>query len=91
MGLDYMHRVCKLIHTDIKPENIVFGLTDKVKQDYFYKHVLSTQLSNIHNSEQKVILTKKQAKNVKKRQRKKKKKLEEQVEQSDVTQNEETF
>ena len=26
IGLDYMHRVCGLIHTDIKPENVVFGL-----------------------------------------------------------------
>ena len=23
MGLDYMHRVCKVIHTDLKPENIM--------------------------------------------------------------------
>ena len=24
LGLDYMHRICKLIHTDLKPENITF-------------------------------------------------------------------
>lgn len=24
-GLDYMHRVCKIIHTDIKPENVIVG------------------------------------------------------------------
>jgi len=24
MALDYMHRICKLIHTDLKPENITF-------------------------------------------------------------------
>ena len=28
IGLDYMHRMCKLIHTDFKPENVVICLTD---------------------------------------------------------------
>lgn len=28
IGLDYMGRICKVIHTDIKPENVVFGLSD---------------------------------------------------------------
>lgn len=28
IGLDYMHRVCNLIHTDFKPENVVIALTD---------------------------------------------------------------
>ena len=23
VGLDYIHRVCKIIHTDLKPENIL--------------------------------------------------------------------
>lgn len=42
MGLDYMHRICKIIHTDIKPENIVFCLKEKEKFDMLYKHVLCT-------------------------------------------------
>ena len=42
IGLDYMHRICKLIHTDIKPENVVFGLNERKKFDLLYKHVLST-------------------------------------------------
>jgi serine/threonine-protein kinase SRPK3 len=42
MGLDYMHRICKIIHTDIKPENIVFCLKDQQKWDLLYKHVLTT-------------------------------------------------
>jgi serine/threonine-protein kinase SRPK3 len=29
LGLDYMHRVCNIIHTDIKPENVVFALTER--------------------------------------------------------------
>ena len=36
IGLDYMHRICGLIHTDIKPENIVFGLNEREKFDYLY-------------------------------------------------------
>lgn len=28
IGLDYMHRQCKMIHTDFKPENVVIGLRE---------------------------------------------------------------
>ena len=28
-GLDYLHRICKIIHTDLKPENVVFGLSER--------------------------------------------------------------
>lgn len=28
VGLDYMHRMCKIIHTDFKPENVVICLRD---------------------------------------------------------------
>jgi len=28
IGLDYMHRHCRIIHTDFKPENVVIGLRD---------------------------------------------------------------
>ena len=27
MGLDYLHRICKIIHTDLKPENVIVALT----------------------------------------------------------------
>ena len=27
MGLDYLHRICKIIHTDLKPENVIISLT----------------------------------------------------------------
>ena len=27
MGLDYLHRVCQIIHTDLKPENVSLCLT----------------------------------------------------------------
>jgi len=29
MGLDYLHRVCKIIHTDLKPENVNLCLTER--------------------------------------------------------------
>jgi serine/threonine-protein kinase SRPK3 len=47
MGLDYMHRVCKMIHTDIKPENIVFGMREEESFDLLYKYVLSTPLLDL--------------------------------------------
>jgi len=74
IGLDYMHRVCNLIHTDIKPENITFALKDKEKYDLLYKHVLCTPLVDLYEKEEKIILNKKQQKNQKKKERKKKKK-----------------
>lgn len=36
MGMDYMHRVCKIIHTDIKPENIVFGMKEEESFSMLY-------------------------------------------------------
>lgn len=74
IGLDYMHRICKLIHTDIKPENITFALKEREKFDLLYQHVLSTPLVDLFEKEDKIILNKKQQKNQKKKERKKKKK-----------------
>ena len=28
MGLDYLHRICQVIHTDLKPENVSLCLTE---------------------------------------------------------------
>jgi len=39
IGLDYMGRICNVIHTDIKPENVVFGLSDNEKRELFDKEV----------------------------------------------------
>ena len=27
IGLDYLHRKCRIIHTDLKPENVIISLT----------------------------------------------------------------
>lgn len=33
IGLDFLHRICKVIHTDLKPENVLLCLTeDEIKQ-----------------------------------------------------------
>lgn len=47
MGLDYMHRICKLIHTDLKPENITFALKEEEEFDLLYKYVLCTPLVDL--------------------------------------------
>jgi serine/threonine protein kinase len=74
MGLDYMHRICKLIHTDLKPENITFSLKEGQEFDLMYQHVFSSSLVDLYEREEKIILNKKQQKNQKKKDRKKKKK-----------------
>jgi len=42
MGLDYLHRVCKIIHTDLKPENVNLCLTDKEVQEIAERGQLTT-------------------------------------------------
>lgn len=35
IGLDYLNRICKLIHTDLKPENVVIALSkEELKEIY---------------------------------------------------------
>ena len=42
IGLDYMNRIWKLIHTDLKPENVVIWLTDEEEKEIRDKGVLKT-------------------------------------------------
>lgn len=60
MALDYMHRICKLIHTDLKPENITFALKEEEEFQLLYDHVLSTPLVDLYEQTEKIILNKKQ-------------------------------
>jgi len=46
IGLDYLHRVCKVIHTDLKPENVSLCLTDEeVRQIATQGSLKQTKLS----------------------------------------------
>ena len=75
MGLDYLHRICGIIHTDIKPENIVLDIELVQKFDMLELHVLNTRLANlIDDTNGPIILNSKQAKAHKKNQRKREKK-----------------
>lgn len=42
MGLDYLHRICKIIHTDLKPENVSLCLTEKEVKEIAQRGQLTT-------------------------------------------------
>lgn len=69
-----MHRICKLIHTDLKPENVTFAMSQEEEFDLLYRHVFCTPLIKVYDHSESVALNRKQAKNLKKKERKKKKK-----------------
>ena len=47
IGLDYMHRMCNVIHTDFKPENVVISLTDdEVKEILKTGQLTTTKMQN---------------------------------------------
>ena len=54
MGLDYLHRICGVIHTDIKPENILLQLTQTQLTELVQQGALTTKFpfddtgENIH-------------------------------------------
>jgi len=72
-----MHRVCGIIHTDLKPENVVFQLTEREKFMLLYENVLKGGYIDLFESNSPIILNKKQLANQKKKDRKKLKKHEE--------------
>ena len=47
MGLDYLHRICKIIHTDLKPENVIVSLTRPELEEIIKKGHPSTVNKNI--------------------------------------------
>ena len=42
MGLDYLHRICNIIHTDLKPENVVFAQSERQHFNMLVTNVLNT-------------------------------------------------
>lgn len=47
MGLDYLHRICRIIHTDLKPENVIVSLTKDELEEIQKKGQISTMNKNI--------------------------------------------
>lgn len=42
IGLDYLHRICRIIHTDLKPENVIVSLSEKEIEEIMKRGALST-------------------------------------------------
>jgi serine/threonine-protein kinase SRPK3 len=42
IGLDYLHRICQIIHTDLKPENVNLCLTEEEVKEIASKGQLTT-------------------------------------------------
>ena len=53
-----MHRICGLIHTDLKPENVSFTLKSKDRYEMYHKNVLKTNLIDLFEREDAIILDK---------------------------------
>ena len=47
MGLDYLHRICRIIHTDLKPENVIVSLNHNDLGEIMKRGQLSTMNKNI--------------------------------------------
>jgi len=47
IGLDYLHRVCRIIHTDLKPENVVLSLTKNDLQEIMDRGQISSVNKNV--------------------------------------------
>jgi hypothetical protein len=47
IGLDYLHRKCKIIHTDLKPENVIVALTNEELREIASRGSISTMNKNI--------------------------------------------
>jgi serine/threonine-protein kinase SRPK3 len=42
IGLDYLHRICRIIHTDLKPENVIVSLSQNELEEILKRGSLST-------------------------------------------------
>jgi serine/threonine protein kinase len=55
MGLDYLHRVCGIIHTDLKPENVIMSLTDREIEEIAKNGRLTTTKMYDQTTELKIL------------------------------------
>ena len=58
MGLDYLHRVCGIIHTDLKPENVVFEKNEIAQLGMLVKEVIDTPLVKLYEQTEPILLNK---------------------------------
>jgi len=49
-GLSYMHSVCNMIHTDLKPENVTFAISKQEEFNLLYRYVFSTPLISLYDT-----------------------------------------
>ena len=47
IGLDYLHRICRIIHTDLKPENVIVNLSENEIEEIMRRGCLSTMNKTI--------------------------------------------
>lgn len=47
IGLDYLHRYCKIIHTDLKPENVIVSLTREQLQEISDRGCIGSMNRNV--------------------------------------------
>mmetsp|Transcript_3434 Transcript_3434/g.3393 ORF Transcript_3434/g.3393 Transcript_3434/m.3393 type:complete len:96 (-) Transcript_3434:1507-1794(-) len=47
IGLDFLHRFCRIIHTDLKPENCVLSLSKTELEEVLKRGQISTMNKNI--------------------------------------------
>lgn len=57
MGLDYLHRECNIIHTDIKPENILFCVSEEAIKALATKEVTSRSAGKTSRSQHIILLS----------------------------------
>lgn len=51
IGLDYLHRYCRIIHTDLKPENVIVSLTKEELQEIVDRGQISNMNRNVKTLE----------------------------------------
>ena len=57
IGLDYLHRYCKIIHTDLKPENVIVSLTHDELSEIFRRGQISTLNHNVKTEDVEKLFT----------------------------------
>lgn len=55
LGLDYLHRFCKIIHTDLKPENVIVSLTKAELQEIDSRGQISSLNRNVKTEDVEIL------------------------------------